>query len=109
MDRCQPALAARMDALHPAVLRLIAATTEGAARHGRWVGVCGALAGDALAVPVLLGLGVTELSVDAALVPATKARVRTLSHADCRQRAPELLRLASAAAVREACRRYWPA
>lgn len=109
MDRCQPELAARMDALHPAVLRMIGATTEGAARHGRPVGVCGALAGDPLAVPVLLGLGVAELSVDAALVPAIKARVRTLAHADCLQRVPELLRLASAAAVREACRRYWPA
>ncbi|SOY53549.1 Protein-N(Pi)-phosphohistidine-sugar phosphotransferase II ABC [Cupriavidus taiwanensis] len=109
MDRCQPELAARMDALHPAVLRMIAATAEGAARHGRRIGVCGALAGDPLAVPVLLGLGVTELSVDAALVPAIKARGRTLAHAECRQRAPELLRLVSAAAVREACRRYWPA
>ncbi|AMR76731.1 phosphoenolpyruvate--protein phosphotransferase [Cupriavidus nantongensis] len=109
MDRCQPELAARMDGLHPAVLRLIAATTEGAACHGRWVGVCGALAGDPLAVPVLLGLGVTELSVDAGLVPATKARVRTLAHADCRQRAAGLLRLPSAAAVRDACRQYWPA
>ncbi|UDM50153.1 phosphoenolpyruvate--protein phosphotransferase [Cupriavidus sp. MP-37] len=109
MDRCQPELAARMDALHPAVLRMVAATVEGAARHGRRVGVCGALAGDPQAVPVLLGLGVTELSVDAALVPATKARVRALAHADCRQRAPGLLRLPSAAAVRAACRRYWPA
>ncbi|WP_439671197.1 phosphoenolpyruvate--protein phosphotransferase [Cupriavidus necator] len=109
IDRCQPELAARMDGLHPAVLRMIAATTEGAARHGRWVGVCGALAGDPLAVPVLVGLGVTELSVDAGLVPGVKARVRALSHADCRQRAGELLRLPSAAAVRDACRRYWPA
>jgi phosphocarrier protein FPr/phosphocarrier protein len=109
MDRCQPELAARMDGLHPAVLRMIAATTEGAARHGRWVGVCGALAGDALAVPVLVGLGVTELSVDAGLVPGVKARVRTLSHMDCRQRAGDLLRLPSAAAVRDACRLYWPA
>ncbi|WP_432259078.1 phosphoenolpyruvate--protein phosphotransferase [Cupriavidus sp. TMH.W2] len=109
MDRCQPELAARMDGLHPAVLRMIAATTQGAARHGRWVGVCGALAGDPLAVPVLVGLGVTELSVDAGLVPGVKARVRTLSHEDCRQRAGELLRLPSAAAVRDACRGYWPA
>lgn len=109
MDRCQPELAARMDALHPAVLRMIAATTEGAARHGRWVGVCGALAGDPLAVPVLLGLGVTELSVDAGLVPGIKARVRTLALADCRQRAAGLLQLPSAAAVRDACRHYWPA
>ncbi|WP_455279172.1 phosphoenolpyruvate--protein phosphotransferase [Cupriavidus necator] len=109
MDRCQPELAARMDGLHPAVLRMIAATTGGAARHGRWVGVCGALAGDPLAVPALIGLGVTELSVDAGVVPGVKARVRTLSHADCRQRAGALLRLPSAAAVRAACREYWPA
>ncbi|WP_051108576.1 phosphoenolpyruvate--protein phosphotransferase [Cupriavidus sp. UYPR2.512] len=109
MDRCQPELAARMDGLHPAVLRMIAATTEGAARHGRWVGVCGALAGDPLAVPVLIGLGVTELSVDAALVPGIKSRVRALSHADCCQRAGALLRLPSAGAVRAACREYWPA
>lgn len=108
MDRCQPALAARMDGLHPAVLRMVAATTAGAARHGRWVGVCGALAGDPLAVPVLLGLGVTELSVDAGLVPGIKARVRALAHADCRQRAGDLLRLPSATAVRDACRQYWP-
>ncbi|WP_354687005.1 phosphoenolpyruvate--protein phosphotransferase [Cupriavidus necator] len=108
MDRCQPELAARMDGLHPAVLRMIAATTAGAARYGRWVGVCGALAGDPLAVPALIGLGVTELSVDAGLVPGIKARVRALSHADCRQRAGELLRLPSAAAVRDACRQFWP-
>ncbi|KAF7960253.1 hypothetical protein AWV80_00515 [Cupriavidus sp. UYMU48A] len=70
--------------------------------------MCGTLAGDPLAVPVLIGLGVTELSVDAALVPGIKARVRALSHADCRERAGALLRLSSAAAVRAACREHWP-
>lgn len=57
MDRCHAGLADRIDALHPALLRLIAQTCAGAARHGRWVGVCGALASDPLATPVLVGLG----------------------------------------------------
>ncbi|WP_347709888.1 putative PEP-binding protein, partial [Pseudomonas sp. 43(2021)] len=57
MDRDHAGLAARVDALHPALLRLIAMTCEGAALHKRWVGVCGALASDPLATPVLVGLG----------------------------------------------------
>ena len=80
MDRTNPRLAPQVDALHPAVLRLIERTVAGARAHKRWVGICGALAGDAHAIPVLLGLGVDELSADVPLVPAVKARVRTLSH-----------------------------
>jgi phosphoenolpyruvate-protein kinase (PTS system EI component) len=77
-DRCNPELAAGLDPLHPAILRLIAQTTAGAARYNRWVGVCGAMASDLDAAPVLIGLGVTELSVSGSLVPELKARVRTL-------------------------------
>ncbi|MBB5441665.1 phosphocarrier protein FPr [Paraburkholderia sp. WSM4177] len=108
MDRCQPDLAAQADGLHPAVLRLIAATVEGAAKHGKWVGVCGALAGDPLAMPLLVGLGVTELSVDPVSVPGIKARVRTLDYQLCRQRAREAQALDSAQAVRAASRATWP-
>ncbi|PJI49238.1 MAG: phosphoenolpyruvate--protein phosphotransferase [Pseudomonas sp.] len=108
MDRCHAGLAARIDALHPALLRLIAQTCAGAARHGRWVGVCGALASEALATPVLIGLGVQELSVSPGLVGEIKARVRELDAEDCRQRSQELLALGSARAVREACARFWP-
>ncbi|WP_116139554.1 phosphoenolpyruvate--protein phosphotransferase [Trinickia diaoshuihuensis] len=108
MDRCQADLAAQADGLHPAVLRLIDQTTQGAAKHGKWVGVCGALAGDPLAVPLLVGLGVTELSVDPVAVPGIKARVRTLDYQLCRQRASDLLALDSAQAVRAASREIWP-
>ncbi|KXU90189.1 PTS glucose transporter subunit IIA [Paraburkholderia monticola] len=108
MDRCQPDLAAQADGLHPAVLRLIAATVEGAAKHGKWVGVCGALAGDPVAMPLLVGLGVTELSVDPVSVPGIKARVRTLDYQLCRQRARDALALDSAQAVRAASRATWP-
>jgi len=108
IDRCQPELAALADGLHPAVLRLIAMTAAGAEKHGKWLGVCGALAGDPLAVPLLVGLGVTELSVDPVSVPGIKARVRNLDYQLCRQRAQEILALESAQAVRAASRETWP-
>jgi phosphocarrier protein FPr len=108
MDRCQPDLAAQSDGLHPAVLRLIKATVQGAEKHGKWVGVCGALGGDPVAAPLLVGLGVTELSVDPGSVPGIKARVRNLDYQLCRQRAEDCLALESAQAVRAASREIWP-
>jgi phosphoenolpyruvate-protein phosphotransferase len=108
MDRCQADLAAQSDGLHPAVLRLISATVQGANKHGKWVGVCGALAGDPLAVPLLVGLGVSELSVDPVSVPGIKARVRNLNYQLCQQRAQDVLALESAQAVRAVSRETWP-
>ncbi len=103
MDRDHAGLAARVDALHPALLRLIELTCQGAAKHGRWVGVCGALASDPLATPVLVGLGVAELSVSAPQIGEIKAQVRQLDASACRRFSQGLLGLASAGAVRQAC------
>lgn len=107
MDRCHPGLAPNMDALHPSLLRLIAMTVEGARKHGKWVGVCGALASDPDAVPVLVGLGVTELSVSPKLVPEIKSRVRALDWEQCRRSVLDLLQLSSARAVREHIKNHW--
>jgi phosphocarrier protein FPr len=76
MDRQHPILAKQADGLHPAVLRLIAKTVEAAHAAGKWVGVCGELGADAQAVPILIGLGVDELSVNPRAVPLVKAAVR---------------------------------
>ena len=100
MDRTHPELAARLDGLHPAVLRLVATTSAAASARGRPVAVCGGLASDPLAVPVLLGLGVHELSVVPGLVPRIKARIRSCSMARCRALAEHALSLSSAAEVR---------
>ncbi|MGI9076923.1 MAG: phosphoenolpyruvate--protein phosphotransferase [Gemmatimonadaceae bacterium] len=100
MDRTNPRLAPHLDALHPAVLRLIDRTVAGAHAHKRWVGVCGALAGDPEAVPVLVGLGVDELSVSVPIVPAVKARIRTLSLKQCRDTAQQALDAGDGAEVR---------
>jgi len=108
MDRCHAGLAARLDPMHPALLRLIAMTVEGAAQHGKWVGLCGGMASDLEAVPLLLGLGVSELSVSPPLVPGVKARLRTLSRVQCRADVQALLRLESAEAVRATARARWP-
>lgn len=101
MDRSHPRLAPQLDALHPAVLRLIDLTVTGAHAHKRWVGVCGALAGDPQAVPILVGLGIDELSVSVPAVPAVKAQVRTFSLEACRRLALEALNMADAAEVRK--------
>ena len=100
MDRDHPRLASQADSLHPAVLRLIATTVKAAHAHGKWVGVCGALASETLAVPVLLGLGVDELSVSVPLIPAIKARVRELDSTECQALAQRVLGLESAEQVR---------
>jgi len=100
MDRGNAAVAAGVDGLHPAVLRLIGTTCDGAARHDTPVGVCGSLAADRLAVPILLGLGVSELSVPPARVAAIKAQVGKLDMVKCRAAAIAALALPSAAAVR---------
>jgi len=99
-DRTNPAVANGLDGLDPAVLRLIAETVTGANAHGRPTGVCGGLAAVPDAIPILLGLGVTELSVPAAAIPETKAIVRSLNLARCRILANEALAAPDADAVR---------
>lgn len=101
MDREHREFSSRMDALHPAVLRLIKLTTEGASAHGKPVCVCGAIASDHAAIPVLIGLGVTKLSTTALALPEVKEMVRRLDSNKCREIAERALRMASAEEVRD--------
>jgi phosphocarrier protein FPr len=100
MDRTNPRLAPALDALHPAVLRLIDQTVMGAHANNRWVGVCGSVAGDTQAVPILIGLGVDELSVSVPAVPAIKAQIRRLRLSDCRDVAVRALAASAVSEVR---------
>jgi phosphocarrier protein FPr len=99
-DRGNARVADLADAMHPAVLRLIAATCEGAGAAGRWVGVCGELAGDPAATSLLLGLGVRELSMSAPAIGLVKRAVRATRLDDARAVATSALSLEDAAAVR---------
>lgn len=100
MDRGHADLAARIDALHPAVLRLIAMAADAGNRTNRMVAMCGGLASDPLAVPVLLGLGIGELSVVPSAIPQIKHLIGTLTMDACRSLAQRALQQESAQAVR---------
>jgi phosphoenolpyruvate-protein phosphotransferase len=108
-DRTNERVVALSDACHPAVLRLIHQVVESAHREDRWVGVCGELAGDADAVPLLLGLGVDELSMAPQRIPAVKAIVRQWSYTRAQQLARQALTVSSAAAARTLVRETRPA
>lgn len=100
MDRQHPVMASKADAIHPAVLRLIAGTVEAAHKAGKWVGICGELGSDPQAVPILVGLGVDELSVSAPAVPMVKAQVRGLTLSVAQALGQKALACATAAEVR---------
>ncbi|QER39064.1 phosphoenolpyruvate--protein phosphotransferase [Acinetobacter suaedae] len=100
IDRGHPVLSGEADGLHPSILMLIDQTVRAAHAQQKWVGVCGELAADPKAVPVLLGLGVDELSMSASSIPLVKAQIRQLNFADCQQLAQQALKCESAFAVR---------
>jgi multiphosphoryl transfer protein len=100
MDRGHPKLAPQVDGLSPAVLKLIAHTVNGARSAGRRVGVCGGIGSDPCAIPILLGLGVDELSVSLPAIPTVKAQIRTLRMDACRELAERALAADSAEDVR---------
>lgn len=100
MDRLHPTLARQADALHPAVLRMIEMTVKAAKAAGKWVGVCGGMAGDPKGAAILAGLGVAELSLSIPSVAAIKARLRTQSLAQMQLLAQRALACKNAAQVR---------
>ncbi len=100
MDRGHPKLAPKVDALNPAVLQLIAQTIEGAHEHNRFAAICGGVAGDSQAVPILVGLGIDELSVSLPAIPTVKAQIRRLSLTSCRELAQRALKCATVEEVR---------
>lgn len=100
MDRGHKDLAKQVDGLDPSVLKLIEMTVKAAHAHGKWVGVCGGLASDAKAVPILLGLGVDELSVSIPVIPLVKSQVRETKLEIARVFAKRALEASSAKDVR---------
>ncbi len=94
------------DACHPAVLREIQTVIKAAHSAGIWVGLCGELAGDPEAIPILLGLGLDEFSMAPPLIPHAKAIIRNCSMDKARQLASKVVDLATAAEVRQHARSY---
>ncbi|MGQ9686926.1 MAG: phosphoenolpyruvate--protein phosphotransferase [Thiobacillaceae bacterium] len=98
-DRTNPLLAPLANALNPAVLRLIERIVAASRAAGRWVGVCGEMGGDPLAIPILVGLGIDELSMAPPAIPVAKDLIRSLSRAEAQALAGRALQLESAEQV----------
>lgn len=108
-DRANEKVAYLGDSCHPAVLRQVQRVIEAGHQAGIWVGVCGELASDPDAVPVLLGLGLDEFSMVPPAIPRAKAIIRRWSMAGARRLAADVLTLESAEVVREIVRSAQPA
>lgn len=101
MDRLHPALAKQVDGLHPVVLRMVNTTVRAADKAGKWVGVCGGIAGEPRGAVILSGLGVHELSMSIPSVAAVKARLRSISLEQARAVAQRALSCTTADEVRQ--------
>lgn len=99
VDRINERVAHLYEPTNPAILRLIKMTVDAGRRNGIWTGVCGEMAGEPALVPILLGLGVEELSVSASLVPQTKFLIRRLKMPEARALAEFSLQCESGAEI----------
>lgn len=105
VDRLNERIAHLYEPTHPAILRLIKMTADAGAKHGVWTGVCGEMAGDPVLTPLLLGLGVTELSAAPGAVPQIKYLIRRLKMTEARELADFALNCESASEILARCKK----
>jgi phosphoenolpyruvate-protein phosphotransferase (PTS system enzyme I) len=103
VDRVNEKLAHLYEPTHPAILRLLKMIADAAHANNIWVGVCGEMAGDVALIPLLLGLGMDELSAGATLVPRVKRAVQSLTIPECRKLVEETLKLNTASEILARC------
>src|SRR4029077_9713378 len=103
VDRVNEKIAYLYEPTHPAILRLLKMVADAAHSNHIWVGVCGEMAGDVALLPLLLGLGMDELSAAATLVPRVKRAVQSLTIPECRELVEETLKLNTASEILERC------
>lgn len=106
VDRGNERITGLYQPTHPAVIRLIAMATDAAHENGIWIGVCGEMAGDIHLIPLLLGLGIDELSVATASVPRVKKAVQSLDVAECRALAELAKTMSDPVEIESMCREH---
>jgi len=102
-DRTNPQIAYLYQPSHPAIIRMLERVVEAAYANGRWVGVCGEMAGEPLLAPLLLGLGIHELSMSPVSVPPIKRLIRRMRMYEAEQLVAQASSCSSADEVRELC------
>ncbi len=108
VDRTNERVAYLASPFHPAVLNLIDRTIQKAHENGRWVGLCGEMASDPLATPLLLGMGLDEFSMSPSAIPGIKELIRELNTADCTRIGKEALAQPGIQAVKDILEKYRP-
>lgn len=112
VDRVNESIAHLYQPTHPAVLQLLKMISDGAHENNIWVGICGEMAGDIVLTPLLLGLGMDELSASASLVPRVKLAVQRLAVSECQKLVEEVMGLETPAEILERCQglaqKYYP-
>ncbi len=103
IDRTNERVAHLYEPSHPSVVRLLKMVADAAHANGIWVGICGEMAGDVLFTPLLLGLGMDELSAGATLVPRVKSAVQRLTITECEELAEEVLKLDTPSEILARC------
>jgi phosphotransferase system enzyme I (PtsI) len=103
VDRMNEKIAHLYEPTHPAVLRLLKMIADAAHANKLWVGICGEMAGDVALIPLLLGLGIDELSTAAILVPRVKRAVQSLAIPECRELVEETFKLDTASKILARC------
>jgi phosphoenolpyruvate-protein phosphotransferase (PTS system enzyme I) len=104
VDRGNERIAHLYEPTHPAVLQLIRHTVEAGHRHGIWTGVCGEVAANPILVPLLLGLGVDELSASPGAIPLVKDVIRHIRFSEAQDLAEASRSMPTGAEVFEHCR-----
>ena len=104
VDRVNPRVSQLYKPAHPAVMRLIKMTIDGGHAQGNWTGICGEMAADLVLLPIILGLGIDELSVGAPRLPKVKHAIRALKQSDCEALAEEVLKMRESRDIMRASR-----
>ena len=107
-ERGNPALSHLADGLHPAVLKLISEVVKASHSAGKWTGICGELGGDPEATPILVGLGVDELSLNPPGIPRIKTVIRALTTTEAGALAEKALQCRTSSEVRQLVRGFKP-
>lgn len=106
VDRMNEKVSYLYDYFHPSVIRLIKQVIDASDRHGKWTGMCGSMAGDPFAAPLLMGLGLHEWSMSPSAIQKIKRQIINLNRSDCQELAERILDMDTPAEVRKALEAY---
>lgn len=100
VDRMNEKISHLYEPLHPAVLRLVKNVIDASHRAGKWTGMCGEMAGDVAAAPILLGMGLDEFSMSAVSIPRVKKVIRSLDYQEAQEIAEKVLMMENPGEIR---------